>query len=150
VSVCFGPWRPLRGDRGRTRVAERTAGKPAGAVRITTAEHAANTVLWPKLAKLLPDYPDIQVEITIDYGLIDIVAERYDAGVRLGEEVAKDMIAVRIGPDLRMAVVGLRPTSRGDRRRGRRRTWPPTTASICGCRPMVGFLLGNSSERATR
>lgn len=81
-------------------------GKPAGAVRITTAEHAANTVLWPKLAKFLPDYPDIQVEITIDYGLIDIVAERYDAGVRLGEEVAKDMIAVRIGPDLRMAVVG--------------------------------------------
>ena len=80
--------------------------KPAGTIRITTAEHAANTVLWPKLAKLLPDYPDIQVEITIDYGLIDIVAERYDAGVRLGEEVAKDMIAVRIGPDLRMAVVG--------------------------------------------
>lgn len=81
-------------------------GKPAGTVRITTAEHAANTVLWPQLAKLLPDYPDIQVEIAIDYGLIDIVAERYDAGVRLGEEVAKDMIAVRIGPDLRMAVVG--------------------------------------------
>jgi len=80
--------------------------KPDGTVRITTAEHAANTVLWPQLAKLLPDYPDIQVEIAIDYGLIDIVAERYDAGVRLGEEVAKDMIAVRIGPDLRMAVVG--------------------------------------------
>ncbi len=80
--------------------------KPAGTVRITTAEHAAETVLWPKLEKLLPDYPDIKVEIIINYGLTDIVAERYDAGVRLGEQVAKDMIAVRIGPDMRMAVVG--------------------------------------------
>ncbi|WP_077960504.1 LysR family transcriptional regulator [Ensifer adhaerens] len=80
--------------------------KPAGTVRFTTAEHAAETVLWPKLEKLLPDYPEIKVEITIDYGLTDIVAERYDAGVRLGEQVAKDMIAVRIGPDMRMAVVG--------------------------------------------
>ncbi|MFZ1640923.1 MAG: LysR family transcriptional regulator [Candidatus Contendobacter sp.] len=80
--------------------------KPAGTLRITTAEHAANSVLWPKLVKLLPNYPDIKVEITVDYGLADIVAQRYDAGVRLGGEVAKDMIAVRIGPDLRMAVVG--------------------------------------------
>ena len=62
--------------------------------------------LWPALAKLLPEYPDIKVEIVVDYGLTDIVAERYDAGVRLGEQVAKDMIAVRIGPDMRMAVVG--------------------------------------------
>jgi DNA-binding transcriptional LysR family regulator len=80
--------------------------KPAGTIRITTHEHAANAVLWPALAKLLPDYPDIRVEIVIDYGLTDIVAERYDAGIRSGEQVAKDMIAVRIGPDLRMAVVG--------------------------------------------
>ena len=80
--------------------------KPAGTVRITAGEHSAETILWPKLAKLLPEYPDIKVEITADYRLIDIVAERYDAGVRLGEQVAKDMIAVRIGPDLRMAVVG--------------------------------------------
>src|SRR5450631_422461 len=80
--------------------------KPAGTVRITTGEHAAETVLWPALAALLPRYPDIKVELEIDYGLTDIVAERYDAGVRLGEQVAKDMIAVRIGPDLRMAVVG--------------------------------------------
>ncbi len=65
-----------------------------------------DSVLWPKLAKFLPNYPDIKVEIVIDYGLTDIVAERYDAGVRLGEQVAKDMIAVRIGPDVRMAVVG--------------------------------------------
>lgn len=80
--------------------------KPAGTLRITTAEHAADTLLRPALEKLLPAYPDIKVEVSIDYGLIDIVAQRYDAGIRLGEQVAKDMIAVRIGPDMRMAVVG--------------------------------------------
>lgn len=80
--------------------------KPAGTIRITAGEHAADAVLWPALAKFLPDYPDIRVEIIVDYGLIDIVAERYDAGVRLGEQVARDMIAVRIAPDMRMAVVG--------------------------------------------
>ncbi|MGO7545060.1 LysR family transcriptional regulator [Rhizobium leguminosarum] len=80
--------------------------KPAGTIRINAGEHAADAVLWPALQKLLPDYPDINVEIIVDYGLTDIVAERYDAGVRLGEQVAKDMIAVRIGPDMRMAVVG--------------------------------------------
>jgi DNA-binding transcriptional LysR family regulator len=80
--------------------------KPAGTLRITAGEHAAETILWPALARLLPRYPDIKVELVIDYGLTDIVAERYDAGVRLGEQVAKDMIAVRIGPDFRMAVVG--------------------------------------------
>lgn len=80
--------------------------KPAGTIRITAGEHAAEAVLWPALAKLLPDYPDIHAEVIVDYGLTDIVAERYDAGVRLGEQVAKDMIAVRIAPDMRMAVVG--------------------------------------------
>jgi len=80
--------------------------KPAGTIRITAGEHAADAILWPVLEKLLPDYPDINVEIIVDYGLTDIVAERYDAGVRLGEQVAKDMIAVRIGPDMRMAVAG--------------------------------------------
>ncbi len=80
--------------------------KPAGTIRITAGEHAAQAILWPALARLLPHYPDIKVEITTDYGLTDIVAERYDAGVRLGEQVAKDMIATRIGPDMRMAVVG--------------------------------------------
>ncbi len=81
-------------------------GRPAANIRITTAAHAAETVLWPKLAQFLPDYSGIKVEINIQYGLTDIVAERYDAGVRLGEQVAKDMIAVRIGPDWRMRVVG--------------------------------------------
>jgi DNA-binding transcriptional LysR family regulator len=80
--------------------------RPAGKIRITAGEHPADTIVWPALAKLLPDYPEIHVELIVDYGLTDIVAERYDAGVRLGEQVAKDMIAVRIGPDLRMAVVG--------------------------------------------
>jgi len=81
-------------------------GKPAGTIRITAVDHAADTVLWPALTKFLPRYPDITVEIIVDYGLTDIVAQRYDAGVRLGEQVAKDMIAVPIGPDMRMAVVG--------------------------------------------
>lgn len=80
--------------------------RPAGTIRITAGEHAANTVLWPVLERLLPDYPDIHVELSLDSALADIVTERFDAGVRLGEALAKDMIATRIGPDLRMAVVG--------------------------------------------
>ena len=80
--------------------------KPAGTIRITVGDHPDKTVLWPKLAKFLRDYPDIKVDIVIDNGLTDIAAERFDAGVRLGEQVAKDMIAVRIGPDVRFAVVG--------------------------------------------
>ncbi|TSD90673.1 LysR family transcriptional regulator [Mycobacterium sp. KBS0706] len=81
-------------------------GKPAGTIRITAGDHAIRSILWPKLERFLPRYPDIKVELAIDYGLTDIVAERYDAGVRLGEQVARDMIAVRIGPDIRFAVVG--------------------------------------------
>jgi DNA-binding transcriptional LysR family regulator len=80
--------------------------KPAGTVRITAGEHAAISVLAPALDEFLPDNPDVNVEITVDYGLTDIVAERYDAGVRLGEQLAKDMIAIKIGPEMRMAVVG--------------------------------------------
>src|SRR6266704_6515213 len=80
--------------------------KPAGTIRITAHEHPLNTVLLPCLSKFLPQYPDINVEVTIDYGLTYIVAQRFDAGVRSGGQVAKDMIAVRIGPDMRMAVVG--------------------------------------------
>ena len=80
--------------------------KPAGAIRITATEYAVDTILSPKLQKLLRQYPDIKVEFFIDNAMTDIVAQRFDAGVRAGEQVAKDMIAVRIGPDLRMAVVG--------------------------------------------
>jgi DNA-binding transcriptional LysR family regulator len=79
--------------------------KPAGTIRITTSGHAAETILMPGLAKFLLDYPDVHVEAIIDSGLTDIVTQRYDAGIRLGEQVEKDMIAVRIGPQLRMAAV---------------------------------------------
>jgi DNA-binding transcriptional LysR family regulator len=80
--------------------------KPSGTIRITAHDHALRSVLWPALAKLLPDYPDIRVEVVIDYGLTDIVSERFDAGIRAGEMVAKDMIAVPIGPAMRTAIVG--------------------------------------------
>jgi DNA-binding transcriptional LysR family regulator len=79
--------------------------KPAGTVRITTPEHAATTRVWPVLKEVLPRFPDVQLELSVDNSLVDIVARRFDAGVRLGESIAKDMIAVRIGPDLRMAAV---------------------------------------------
>jgi DNA-binding transcriptional LysR family regulator len=80
--------------------------RPSGTIRITTSENAAETILWPALTRLLPDYPDIKVELAVEPALTDIVAERFDAGVRLGEQVARDMVAVRVGPDLSMAVVG--------------------------------------------
>jgi DNA-binding transcriptional LysR family regulator len=79
--------------------------KPAGTVRITATDYAANTILWPKLSSVLVTYPDIRIEISIDYGMRDIVADRFDIGIRFGDQVAKDMIAIRIGPDRRMAIV---------------------------------------------
>jgi DNA-binding transcriptional LysR family regulator len=83
--------------------------KPAGTIRLVAGDHSAETVLWPALEKLLPDYPDIKVEICIDNGFTDIVAQRFDAGIRLGEALAKDMIAVRIGPELRWIAVAAPP-----------------------------------------
>ncbi|CFR12327.1 MULTISPECIES: LysR family transcriptional regulator [Yersinia] len=80
--------------------------RPAGNIRINAGEHAVDSVLWPVLKTFLANYPDINVEITVDNSLTDIVAERFDAGIRLGEQVAKDMIAVQIGPQMSMAVVG--------------------------------------------
>jgi DNA-binding transcriptional LysR family regulator len=80
--------------------------KPSGTIRITSTDYATDTILWPKLTPFLRKYPEIKVEVMTDYGLTDIVAQRYDAGVRSGEQIAKDMIAVRIGPDSSMAVVG--------------------------------------------
>ncbi|MCC6211559.1 MAG: LysR family transcriptional regulator [Burkholderiales bacterium] len=80
--------------------------KPAGTIRITAGEHAAYMVLAPALEAFLPRYPDIKVEVHVDYGFVDVVAERFDAGVRTGEAVAKDMVAVRIGPQMRSTVVG--------------------------------------------
>ncbi|AUW43897.1 LysR family transcriptional regulator (plasmid) [Rhizobium leguminosarum] len=80
--------------------------KPAGTIRLSAADYAITHVLWPKLRKFLPQYPDIKVELILDNGLTDIVNERYDAGVRMGEHLAKDMISARIGPDFSLAVVG--------------------------------------------
>ncbi|MEI1251190.1 LysR family transcriptional regulator [Rhizobium aouanii] len=80
--------------------------RPAGRIAITTSQHAADTILWPVLQKFLLDYPEINIEVIVDSVMVDVIAERFDAGVRLGEQVEKDMIAMRIGPDLRMAVVG--------------------------------------------
>lgn len=80
--------------------------KPAGTIRISASDYAISHVLWPKLRKFLPQYPDIKVELILDNGLTDIVTERYDAGVRMGEHLAKDMISARIGPDFSLAVIG--------------------------------------------
>ena len=101
---------------------------PAGTIRLTAGEHAAETVLWPALERLLPGYPEIRVEVDVDNGLTDIVAGRYDAGLRLGEQVAQDMVAVRVGPDLRWAVVGA-PAYIA--RRGRPATPQDLTAQDC-------------------
>lgn len=80
--------------------------RPSGRIKITSVEHAAKTILMPALKRMLPGNPDIEVDVTVDYGLVDVVADRFDAGIRLGGEIAKDMIAVRIGPDIPMAIVG--------------------------------------------
>ncbi len=81
-------------------------GEPGGTIRIATGKHAADTVLWPALAELLPRHPDIHVEVSVDNHYVDIVAERFDAGIRMGEQLERDMVGIPIGPALRMAVVG--------------------------------------------
>lgn len=80
--------------------------RPAGNIRLSAGEHAMSAVLWPVLKSFMAHYPDINIEVTVDNGLTDIVDGRFDAGVRLGEQIAKDMVAVRIAPDMQMAVVG--------------------------------------------
>ena len=102
--VSVGP--PSRRSRPRLDALSELRDKPAGTIRITAGEHAVRTILWPRLDAFLREFPDIKVEVYIENRLTDIVAERYDAGVRLGEHVAKDMIAVRIGADWRLIVVG--------------------------------------------
>jgi DNA-binding transcriptional LysR family regulator len=123
--------------------------KPGGNIRITAHDHAVRAVLMPALAKFLPAYPDIAVEIVIDYGLTDIVAGQFDAGIRTGEMVAQDMIGVRIGPDLRMAVVG---APHYFARRPAPKTPPDLTAHTCiNLRlPTLGGLYAWEFERAGR
>lgn len=103
----LGTLRPALGDiRQQLASLAQLRERPSGMVRITTSRHAAQTVLWPAVDAVLARYPEIQIELSIDGALTNIVADRFDAGVRLGESLEKDMIAVRIGPDLRMAVIG--------------------------------------------
>ena len=125
--------------------------KPAGTIRITASQGAAETILWPALEKLLPDYPDIHVEIDVNMGLVDIVGERFDAGVRMGEQVARDMIAVRIGPDLRMATIGSAAylARRGSPRTPQGRS-PRTTASTCACRRWAASTPGSMRRTGAR
>jgi DNA-binding transcriptional LysR family regulator len=120
--------------------------KPAGTIRITATEFAIDTVLLPKLAKLLRSYPDIKVELIVDYGLTDIVAQQYDAGVRSGEQVAKDMIAVRIAPDMRMAVVGAPAYFKMHPEPKKPQDLLAPTASICVCLRTETRMPGNSRK----
>ncbi|WFS26180.1 LysR family transcriptional regulator [Rhizobium rhododendri] len=123
--------------------------RPAGNIRLTSDEHAAEAIIWPVLERFLPEYPDIKVEVIIDYGLSNIVGERYDAGVRLGETVAKDMIAVPIGPKTRMVVVGA-PSYLADR------TKPKVPQDLTGHRcvnfrlPTLGGLYAWEFEKNSR
>lgn len=117
--------------------------RPSGTIRITAGDHAARTVLWPVVAQLLPEYPEVHVEISVDGAFADIVAERFDAGVRLGEALAKDMIAVRISPELRMVVVASPPISRTPERRAPRRISPSIVASTAACWARGASMPGN-------
>ncbi len=119
-----------------------------GTIRITATDHAADTVIWPKLSPVLKAYPDLKVEVITDYSLTDIVAEKYDAGVRLGEQVSEGMIAVRVSADFRMLAVAS-PGYFEDRAPPRiPRISPTTTASICACPPTAGCTPGNSRRAA--
>lgn len=122
-----------------------TRDKPAGAIRIVAGEHAMDAVLWPALKAFMLQYPEINVEVTVDNGLTDIVDGRFDAGVRLGEQVAKDMIAVRIAPDMRMAVVGSRITWLVLACRSCRSSWVNTAVSISACPPEGQCMTGSLS-----
>jgi DNA-binding transcriptional LysR family regulator len=80
--------------------------KPMGTIRITAIDHVIDSILWPRLAKVLEQYPDVQVEISTDYRMVDVAADRFDIGVRYGDQVQQDMVAVRLTPDIRMTIVG--------------------------------------------
>lgn len=115
---------------------------PAGNIRLTAGEHAASAVLWPTLKPFMLQYPDIHIEITVDNGLTDIVDGRFDAGIRLGEQVAKDMIAVRIAPICAWPSSARRTTLRATARRKRPMSSTATAALICAYRPSAVFMPG--------
>ena len=124
--------------------------RPSGTIRITTSEHAAQTVLWPVIDRFLDDYPDVHIELSAELSLTDIVSERFDAGVRLGEQVAKDMIAVRIGPKLRMAVIAA-PSYLAAH--GRPKTPHDLTSHTCinlRMRSLARYMFGNSRKAGRR
>jgi len=118
---------------------------PSGTLRLTAGRHAVETVLWPALLRLNTRYPDIKVEVSIEPALTDIVTEQYDAGVRLGEQIARDMIALRIGPDLRRVVVGCPAYSLNTASRSNRKTSRITAVATSACRPPAAFMPGSSS-----
>jgi DNA-binding transcriptional LysR family regulator len=120
--------------------------KPAGTIRVTAGEHAAETILWPALSTLLPRYPDVKVELIVDYGLTDIVAERYDAGVRLGEQVAKDMIAIALVQTYAWQWLERLRTSKSGQCPRNRKTSPTMTASISACRLTADSSHGSSKS----
>lgn len=122
-------------------------GTPSGNIRLSAGEHAARSLVWPKLKPFLREYPEINVELVVDNGFVDIVEGRFDAGIRLGENVDKDMVAVRIGPDMRMAVVGAPAYLLQTLRLKRLTSYKIIAASTCVCQLPVGFTTGSSSEK---
>lgn len=125
-------------------------GTASGNIRLSAGEHAVRSLVWPKLKPFLREYPEINVELVVDNGFVDIVEGRFDAGIRLGESVDKDMIAVRIGPDMRMAVVGHRLISRQTLHPKRRTSYKIIGASICACRLPVDFTTGSLRRMGSR
>jgi DNA-binding transcriptional LysR family regulator len=124
-------------------------GTASGNIRLSAGEHAARSLVWPKLKPFLREYPEINLELVVDNGFVDIVEGRFDAGIRLGESVDKDMIAVRIGPDMRMAVVGHHLISLQILHLKRRTSCKITGVSICACRQPVGFTTGSLRRKET-
>lgn len=122
-------------------------GTPSGNIRLSAGEHAARSLVWPKLKPFLRKYPEISVELVVDNGFVDIVEGRFDAGIRLGENVDKDMVAVRIGPDMRMAVVGHRRILLQTLRLKRLTSYKTIAASTYVCQLPVTLPLGIRARR---
>lgn len=124
--------------------------EPSGLIRIAAPALAAETILWPRLSPLLTQHPDLRIELIVESRLTDIVAERFDAGVRLGESIDRDMIAARIGPDLRMALVCAPSYLDAVSPRNIRGISWSTIASISGWKRSVDIMSGNSKRRGVR